>query len=222
MRETSRVAAFFDMDRALLDVSSGRLYMQALIHMGRISWKERLEMLWWAVLYGLGRLDLGNLTSTMIQRHHMNEPIEALWELTQRWFKSMVVPHISDKGKQKVEEHRRQGHRLAIISASTEFAVRALAEYLGGLDVLATRLVVRNGHVTGEIVPPFCYGKGKVYWAEQYAREHGIDLSQSWFYTDSSSDLPLLERVGHPVAVNPDRRLRRIARQRGWPIEEWK
>lgn len=221
MNGERKVAAFFDMDRTLLDASSGRLYMQALIKMGRISWKERLEMLWWAVLYVVGRLDMGNLTTTMIRRHHLNEPVDAMWDLTQRWFDATVRPHVTEKGRQRVEEHRRQGHRVAIISASTEFAARALANYLGGMDVIATRLVVQNGRLTGDIVPPFCYGRGKVYWAERYAQEHGIDLEKSWFYTDSVSDLPLLERVGHPVAVNPDRRLRKIARQRGWPIEHW-
>ncbi len=221
MNPLKNVAAFFDMDRTLLDASSGRLYMQALIKMGRISWKERLEMLWWAVMYMAGRLDMGNLTATMIQRHHLNESVDAMWDLTQRWFDAMVRSHVTEKGRERVEEHRRQGHRVVIISASTEFAARALADYLGGMDVIATRLAVSEGRLTGEIILPFCYGQGKVYWAERYAEEHGVDLSQSWFYTDSSSDLPLLERVGHPVAVNPDRRLRKIARQRGWPIERW-
>jgi phosphoserine phosphatase len=64
-----------------------------------------------------------------------------------------------------------------------------------------------------------CYGQGKVVWAERFAAEHDVDLAASYFYTDSISDLPLLERVGHPVVVNPDLRLRRLARKRGWPLE---
>lgn len=222
MGNASGIAAFFDMDRTLLDASSGVLYMQALIKMGRIRWKERLEMLWWAWLYLIGRLDMGNLTATMVRRHHLEEPVEEMWDLTRRWFDAMVRSHVTEEGRRRVEAHRRQGHRVVIITASTEFAGRALAEYLGGMDVIGTRLAVRDGRLTGDIIPPFCYGQGKVYWAERYAAEHGVDLGRSWFYTDSSSDLPLLERVGHPVAVNPDRRLRKIARRRGWPIEEWR
>ncbi|MGD8627079.1 MAG: haloacid dehalogenase-like hydrolase, partial [Anaerolineae bacterium] len=80
------------------------------------------------------------------------------------------------------------------------------------------RLISADGRLTGEIEPPPCYGQGKVVWAERFAREHAVDLSASYFYTDSISDLPLLERVGQPVAVNPDPRLRRLARARGWQI----
>ncbi len=213
-------AAFFDMDRTLLDASSGRLYMQALIKMGRVSMAQRLQMLWWAALYVLGRLDLGEVLVTMLQRHHMDEPVETTWELTRRWFDEMVRPRVVPLGRERVEWHRAQGHRVVLVTASTEFAARALGEYLD-MDVLATRLVVRDGKLTGEVIPPFCYGKGKVYWVEKYAAEHDVDLSRSWFYTDSISDLPLLERVGHPVAINPDWRLRRLARRRGWPIEYW-
>jgi phosphoserine phosphatase len=68
-------------------------------------------------------------------------------------------------------------------------------------------------------VPPVCYGQGKVVWAERFAAEWDVDLAASYFYTDSISDLPLLERVGHPIAVNPDTRLRRLARARRWPVE---
>lgn len=218
--EAENVAAFFDMDRTLLNVSSGRLYMQALIKMGRVTALERLQMLWWALMYVLGRLDMAAMLVTLLNRYHAGESVEETWDLTMRWFNEMVRPHISAVGRARVEEHRARGHRVVLISASTEFATGALGRYLN-MDVLATRLGVRDGRLTGEIVHPFCYGEGKVYWAQQYAREHGIDLSRSWFYTDSASDLPLLERVGHPVAVNPDRRLQVVARERSWPVEYW-
>jgi phosphoserine phosphatase len=78
-----------------------------------------------------------------------------------------------------------------------------------------------DGRLTGRVTPPVCYGQGKVVWAERFAAEHDVDLDAGYFYTDSISDLPLLERVGHPVAVNPDPRLRRLADKRGWPIEQF-
>jgi phosphoserine phosphatase len=73
----------------------------------------------------------------------------------------------------------------------------------------------------GTHIKPACYGNGKVHWAEQFAREHGVNLDQSWFYTDSYTDLPMLERVGVPRVINPDARLRRHARKRGWATESW-
>ncbi len=74
------------------------------------------------------------------------------------------------------------------------------------------------GASPGRSCGPICYGDGKIYWAEQFAEAHGIDLARSYFYTDSVTDLPVLERVGHPRVVNPDPRLRRVAQRRGWPV----
>jgi phosphoserine phosphatase len=97
-----------------------------------------------------------------------------------------------------------------------------MAAYLG-IDgqYVCTHLESREGRLTGEVIPPVCYGQGKVVWAERFATEEEVDLSASYFYTDSISDLPLLERIGQPVAVNPDPRLRRVALNRGWPIEKF-
>jgi putative phosphoserine phosphatase / 1-acylglycerol-3-phosphate O-acyltransferase len=77
---------------------------------------------------------------------------------------------------------------------------------------------VRDGRFTGEAVRPVCYGDGKMYWAERFAAAEGLELDQSYFYTDSITDLPVLERVGEPRVVNPDPRLRRLALRRGWPV----
>jgi hypothetical protein len=85
---------------------------------------------------------------------------------------------------------------------------------------LVSRLVIENGRFTGDVHRPICYGAGKIHWAHRFAAEHDVDLAQSWFYTDSVTDLPMLELVGHPEIVNPDPRLRREARRRGWHVLE--
>ena len=107
---------------------------------------------------------------------------------------------------------------MVLISASTQFAVQPVAEHLH-LDFLCTQLIDRDDELTGEVVDPPCYGAGKVVWAQRYADEQGADLRDAYLYTDSHSDQPLLDAVGHPIAVNPDARLKRLARKRGWPIE---
>jgi putative phosphoserine phosphatase/1-acylglycerol-3-phosphate O-acyltransferase len=107
---------------------------------------------------------------------------------------------------------------VAIISNATTYAVAPLAQYLEIPHVLATRIEVRQGVFTGEYIPPLCFRQGKIFWAERLARELGGEVSQSTFYTDSITDLPLLERVRNPRAVNPDPKLRNLARKRGWPI----
>jgi phosphoserine phosphatase len=100
--------------------------------------------------------------------------------------------------------------------------VEPLARHLGVPDFLCTRLVVGpDDHFTGQIVEPPCFGPHKVTLAERWAAAHGVDLASSYFYSDSYTDRAMLFRVGHPVAVNPDPRLRRLAGQRGWPVEGW-
>ncbi len=138
------------------------------------------------------------------------------------WFREMVAPCVNERAMQRMEEHRRQGHIVAILSASTVYAVKLLAEYLGlGDNFLCTYLEVRDGQFTGRVVEPSCFGVNKVYWADRFAQEHGADLGHAFFYTDSYTDLALMERVGYPVAVNPDVRLQRLARRRGWPVERF-
>jgi HAD superfamily hydrolase (TIGR01490 family) len=140
--------------------------------------------------------------------------------LCDRWFAEDVLAHVTERGRQRLAEHQAQGHILGIVSASTQYAVGPLAAHLGiPGQYVSTHVESQDSRLSGRIVPPLCYGEGKVVWAERFAAKHGADLSASYFYTDSVTDLPLLERVGHPVAVNPDPKLRRLAKQRGWPIE---
>jgi putative phosphoserine phosphatase/1-acylglycerol-3-phosphate O-acyltransferase len=117
-----------------------------------------------------------------------------------------------------VRAHQRKGHTLAIVSSATRYQAEPLARDLGIAHVLCTRLEVESGKFTGRLVRPTCYGEGKVNAAQGLAERHGIELTQSWFYTDSDEDLALLERVGRPRPTNPNGRLAAIAASRGWPV----
>ena len=111
---------------------------------------------------------------------------------------------------------------LAILSSSPPYVTEPLAAMLGIEHVMCTRFEVHaDGNFAGRHVAPACYGRGKVHWAERFAAEHGVDLDGSWFYTDSYSDLPMLERVGVRKVINPDTRLLRHARRAGWDIQNW-
>jgi HAD superfamily hydrolase (TIGR01490 family) len=212
------VAAFFDLDYTILTVSSGRLFIRYLRRAPTISRRQEAAIWAWSGLYVLGLVDFPHLVTRLIA-DIVAEDEAATRVLCRRWFDEMAVDYVSEDARQAIARHRTEGHHVAIVTASTPYAVGPVAAHLG-LDgrFLATWLEVRDGRFTGRLVEPACYGPGKVYWAERYAVAHGLDLSRSYFYTDSVSDLPLLERVGHPVAVNPDRRLRRLAQARGWPV----
>jgi HAD superfamily hydrolase (TIGR01490 family) len=215
----SKVAALFDMDRTLLDTSSALLYVRYLRRIGQIGRRQVAQVVGWTLFERLGLLDMQRLVERLATAASGDsEP--GLRQLCDRWFAEYVQAHITDRGRQRLAEHQTQGHILGIVSASTQYAVGPLAAHLGiPGQYVSTRLESQGGRLTGRIVPPLCHGEGKVVWAERFAAEHDVDLSASYFYTDSITDLPLLERVGHPVTVNPDLRLRKLARQRGWPIE---
>jgi len=214
----SNIVAYFDMDRTILSDSSGLLYMRYLWRQGDTNRRAMLRAYWYAALYKLGFFDYPAIAAKLASTVSENSEVETR-AFCQRWFEEMAVDYIAEKAVQRMNEHRAQGHLVTIISASTPYVVGPVASYLGVEDYLCTRLEVVEGRFTGRIIHPPCYGSGKVYWAEEYAERHGADLTQAYFYTDSHSDRALLERVGHPVAVNPDPRLKALAAHRGWPVE---
>ncbi len=222
MDEQAPVVAFFDMDKTILSKSSGLLWVDYLRRTGRIAWRHVFYISWLALQYQLSVMNYASATARLM-------PIVAgqgepeVWAICREWFSEMVVPCVMPLAAQRIEEHRREGHIVIVLSAATVYVVKLLAEYLGlGDNFLCTYLEVQGGQFTGRVVEPSCYGANKVYWAEKSVADHGTDLAHAYFYTDSHSDLALLERVGHPVAVNPDLRLRRLARRRGWPVEQFR
>jgi putative phosphoserine phosphatase/1-acylglycerol-3-phosphate O-acyltransferase len=116
-----------------------------------------------------------------------------------------------------VEAHRAAGHKLAIVSSATRYQIEPVARVLGIEEIYCTQLEVVEGRFTGQVVIPMCYGEGKLLAAQRCARRHKATLNNCWFYSDSSADLPLLRKVGHPVAVNPSDRLGAHARTQQWP-----
>ncbi len=130
----------------------------------------------------------------------------------------MVAATIYPEAVELARQHKAEGHVVAIISGATRFVVRPIADRVGIEHTLYTRLEVEDGIFTGRVIEPICFEEGKIYWLQQFIEEHGIDLAKSYFYTDSITDLPLLNLVGHPVVTNPDPLLYRTAVKRRWPV----
>jgi HAD superfamily hydrolase (TIGR01490 family) len=215
-----RPAAFFDMDRTLIRVNSGSLYIKWLRARGEISRLRMLQAMAWIAQYKLSVLDMETVTAKVtltIAGERESEMIDKCME----FFRQHVEHAVAPKGLEALDAHRRDGHVVAILSSSTPYVTEPLARHLGIEHVLCTRLTIRDGLFDGTHVKPACYGSGKVHWAEAFARQHDVDLTRSFFYTDSYSDLPMLERVGVQRVVNPDTRLARHARKVGWTVEEW-
>jgi len=212
------IIAYFDMDRTILSDSSGLLYMRYLWRRGQTNRRTMVLSSWYALLYKVGILNYPAMAAKLAASVSSSREEETR-ELCRRFFDEVAVNYIAAKAVECMNEHRDQGHLVTVISASTPYIVGPLASHLGIEEYLCTRLEVVGGRFTGKIIEPGCYGPGKVHWARDYAQRHAADLAQAYFYTDSCSDLALLEVVGHPVAVNPDPRLKGLAARRRWPVE---
>jgi putative phosphoserine phosphatase/1-acylglycerol-3-phosphate O-acyltransferase len=212
-----RIGAFFDMDKTLISENSGSLYMRYRYQRGEISGLDLLKGLGAYVQYKLGILDIRNWTKNMMVQFRGQSEKELEQEAVQ-WVEEMVVETIYPEAERLVREHADAGHVVAIVSGATRFVVRPIAGRLGIDHLLYTRLEVEGGRFTGRVIEPICFEEGKIYWLQQFVEEQRIDLAKSYFYTDSVTDLPVMDIVGHPVATNPDPLLYRTAVRRRWPV----
>ena len=211
------VAAFFDIDGTLLAKSSGPLYMKYLRQRGEIRRRDVLRTLYFYVRYRLNMLDI-EVALERSSRWIRGRREEAVADRCRHWYEEMVRQYVQPELVRRIGEHKAKGHLVAILSSTTNYLAGPLAEDLGIEHLLVSHLIVKDGRFTGDAERPLCYGVGKIHWARRFAAAHDVDLAASYFYTDSASDLPMLEIVGHPQVVNPDLMLRREARRRGWPV----
>ncbi|MDF1563461.1 MAG: HAD-IB family hydrolase [Deltaproteobacteria bacterium] len=213
------VIAFFDMDLTLLEVNSAKLWLAFARREGRISRLTLLRGLVWVLRYRFGLIDQQKITEYGLSLEQGTSEAEMI-ELCERWYAELVRPTISRAAVARVEEHRAAGHEVVILTAATRYGAMPLARELE-LPLVCSEIEVVDGMLTGRHHPPLCYGEGKLERAREHARGRGAALEDCWFYTDSVSDLPVMEAMGHPVAVNADRPLTRRAREAGWPRVEW-
>jgi HAD superfamily hydrolase (TIGR01490 family) len=216
-RSGRRVGAFFDLDKTLISENSGSLYMKYRYEQGEISGWELLKGLGVYLRYKLGLLDITTWSRDTMQQFK-GDSERALARQARVWMEERVVPTLYPEAESIVADHLAKGHVVAIVSGATKFVVKPLAEHLGIKHLLYTRLEVESGRFTGRVVEPICFEDGKIYWLQQLVEEQNVDLARSYFYTDSITDLPLLDLVGHPVVTNPDPRLYREAKRRRWPV----
>jgi len=210
-------AAFFDLDRTLLATSTTHAFTQALAEAGVIPARS----LPGAGLLGAAYDHFGESVGVMAlaraaalaARGWPVAPVAAAAEVAAERISGQLAPYAAGL----LAELRRGDVRLVLATTSPEHLVRPLAERLGFDDVVATRYATRQGVFTGQLAGPFVWAFAKAAAVRDWARAHDVELSDSWAYSDSIYDLPLLDAVGHPVAVNPDLRLRAVAVARRWP-----
>lgn len=215
-------AAFFDLDRTLISGSSLYAFGHAAWRNGMVSTGQLLRDVRNALAF---RFSGSTDASAAGVRDRVLEAINgvSVEELTE--LGDQIIPKLVDDVRREaqgfLELHREAGRDTYMVTASPVEIVRRLADELEMTGAIATVAEIVDGRYTGQLSEPFCYGPGKALAIAKLAAEKDYDLALSYSYSDSVSDLPMLEVVGHPVAVNPDRELERIARARSWPIVEF-
>jgi HAD superfamily hydrolase (TIGR01490 family) len=213
-------AAFFDMDHTLVGANSAVLYVKWLRGRGEARRRDAARFGWWFLRYLAGAIDAESIARTVAMPLAGRDAERFIREV-EEWSAAELVPFIAERARVVVAERQARGELCTVLTSSTAYAARPVADALGIEHVLASRLVAHEGRLTGAIEAPFVFGQSKVTVARRWAAEHGVDLARSAFYSDSITDLPMLAAVGEPIVVNPDPRLRLAAWRRGWPVERW-
>ena len=207
---------FFDVDHTLTRRSSGGRYVALAMRRGVVPRRLLFVLPWYSLTYRLGIFRLREYEKGFPYLNGISR--STLENLARESFDNGLKRDLFPEGVELVRKLRAQGRRVVLATSSLDFIVAPLAEYLGVDGVLATALEFRNGICTGKLDGLPMFRREKRERVLTFASALGVQPSDCGFYSDSIYDLPLLESVGRPVAMNPDVRLRRIARARGWPI----
>ena len=216
-------AAFFDLDKTIISRSSSLALSRPMYRAGMVSRGQLLRGAYAQLVYLLLGAD----------EKKMERLKDGMLALTKGWDRDeverlvrevileVIDPLVYQEGLDLMELHRQAGRRIYIVSSSPEEVVRPLARHFGVSGVLATRARIEDGRYTGEL-EYYMFGERKAQAIRDLAEHMDVDLAGSYAYTDSITDLPMLEAVGHPVAVNPDRELRKHAEAHGWDIRDFR
>ena len=214
-----RAAAFFDLDKTIIAKSSTLAFGRPFYQGGLVSRRAVLKSTYAQFVYLIAGADAEQMDK---MRDYLKElctgwNVEQVRAIVDETLHDLIDPLVYDEAISLIEEHHAAARDVVVVSSSGEEVVGPIGQMVGADLVIATRMVVADGCYTGDI-EFYAYGPHKADAIRTLAAERGYDLLQSYAYSDSATDLPILEAVGNPVAVNPDKALRRIATERDWPV----
>lgn len=219
MLEAKR-AAFFDVDGTLVRTNIVHAFAFYAMNQGTVAgtaWKTAKTLLSIPVFMVTDRVNR-KVFNELFYSYYEGQSEDRLETLAEELFEDVLKPAIFKGTKRLIEESRRAGCRIVLVTGALDFTVRHLAAHLGADDLIANRMRFVQGFATGRVVPPIIEGAHKALVIRDYCVKEGLALERSFAYSDSFSDYPMLAVVGHPAAVNPDARLARVARAYEWPI----
>jgi HAD superfamily hydrolase (TIGR01490 family) len=224
MKKNGKAAAFYDLEGTLVSTN--------LVHTLGF-YAKRQQGLWQTAkksvgtlaklpFFGITDLYSRNVFNEVFFRSYEGFSQDRLRYFSDELFEEVLKPAIYDGTPELIEQGKKIGHRQVVLTGALDFTINRLMDHLGIDDFVANRLEFVNGYATGRVLPPVMASATKAKWIREYAEREDTNLSESYAYSDSISDLPMLSIVGHPVAVNPDFRLKQTARQHDWAVLDLK
>ncbi len=215
----TKAAAFFDLDKTILAKSSTLAYAKPLYDGGLLGRRDVLKSAYGQFVYLVSGADEQQMDA---MRAYMSAlvkgwPVDQVKAIVREGLSAVIDPIIYDEALVLFDEHHAAGRDVIVISSSGTEVIEPICEDLGADRAIGTQVEVVDGKYTGEILF-YAYGQGKADAMQQLSEDEGYDLAASYAYTDSITDLPMLEIVGHPIATNPDKELRAVAKERVWPV----
>jgi HAD superfamily hydrolase (TIGR01490 family) len=213
-------AAFYDVDGTLVSTNIVHAYGYYALNRGSLVDIARRTAKTVASLPLYGALDFVNrkVFNEFFYRSYEGLTEDRLLTLGEDLFEDVLKPALFPKSQDLIEVARRSGCKIVLITGALDFTMRPLARFLGADDLIANKMQFVGGVATGKVIPPIIEGANKANVIREYCERQGLTLNQSHAYSDSASDYPMLAVVGRPTAVNPDFKLRSLARAYNWPI----
>ena len=215
--EKPPAVAFIDVDGTLLAETTTYLFARILRRRGLIKTSFVLRAMYHGFQHKFGRLDYGRLVNYGLSSIS-NIPVVELERIAYENFVEYVRPRLFEGVVDHLNDLRMRGTEVVLVSSSPRIVLEPLSIYLGCTDTLTTPVRIERGRLIGIADGPACYGEGKLYWARQWAASRQIAMDDATAYADNWSDRALLGEVGRAVVVHPHRKLKRLARKRGWTI----
>ena len=224
MNRNDRAAAFYDLEGTLVStnlVHTLGFYAQRQQGVWQTV-KKSAETLAKLPFFGITDLYSRNVFNEVFFKSYEGFSQDRLRYFSDELFEEVLKPAIYDGTPELIAQGKKIGQRQIVLTGALDFTIQRLMDFLGIDDYVANRLEFVNGYATGRVLPPVMASATKAKWIREYAEREGLNLSESYAYSDSISDLPMLSIVGHPVAVNPDFRLKQTALQHDWAILDLK
>ncbi len=215
-----KICALFDFDGTVIAGYSATVFIREQLRRGDISVRDLIQLSSAMSQFGMGRLGFSAMMAATTQFMRGIEQ-DRYREVGEKLFREQISRLIYPESRRLIEAHLARGHTVAIVSSATPYQVEPAARDLGIANVMCTHLEVEDGKFTGMVVHPTCFGPGKVDASEELAARVRGDLDDAFFYSDSTDDRLLLERVGNPCALNPSGKLRTLAAANSWPIADF-